>query len=245
MDDKVVIKGNQHGLTIIVKEQLPVDQINEILGLKLNASRKFFGNAAVTITIRGQKFSDAEQETIIEVIQENSDLIVSCLVDEDSHTTKHKMIKSVAPVVTKSAVTEPIVAKSVASVDQKPEQRRYFEKETTAVFKYGTLRSGQLIEVKDSLVFVGNVHAGSTIKAPGNVIVVGSLKGNVHAGFGGNHKAYVVALEMRPTQVRIGSYIGRSPDYKKKHSEPMVAFVEDDNIYIEEVNPSIFEGLNK
>lgn len=238
MDEKVVIKGNQHGLTIIVKEELPVDQINDILALKLNASRKFFGNAAVTITIRGQRFSDVEQEAIIEVIQEHSDLIVSCLVDEESHTTKHKVVKTVTPVVVKAPEPE-----TVPSVDQKPEQRRYFEKETTAVFKYGTLRSGQVIEVKDSLVFVGNVHAGSTIKAPGNVIVLGSLKGNVHAGFGGNHKAYVIALEMRPTQVRIGSYIGRSPDYKKKHSEPMVAFVEDDNIYIEEVNPSIFEDL--
>ena len=38
---------------------------------------------------------------------------------------------------------------------------------------------------------------------PREVIVLGSLKGNIFAGVDGNENAFVVALEMSPMQIKI------------------------------------------
>ena len=44
------------------------------------------------------------------------------------------------------------------------------------------------------------------------IVILGSVKGMVHAGSRGNVKAFVAALSMTPMQLRIGNIISRSPD---------------------------------
>ena len=79
----------------------------------------------------------------------------------------------------------------------------------------------------------------------GNVIVLGTLKGNVYVGASGNQDAFVAALSMDPMQIRIGDVIARSSDSrpvrKKKTAEtPKISSVEGGNIYLE---PITKEGL--
>ena len=47
--------------------------------------------------------------------------------------------------------------------------------------------------------------------AKGSVVILGRLEGSVHAGACGDDKAYVAALSMKPTYMRIGGVkAGRS-----------------------------------
>lgn len=46
----------------------------------------------------------------------------------------------------------------------------------------------------------------------GNIVVLGSLKGNAHAGAGGDDSCFIFALDMQPIQLQIGEYIAKSPD---------------------------------
>ena len=75
-----------------------------------------------------------------------------------------------------------------------------------------TLRSGQNINYDGNVVVVGDVNPGAEIIASGHVLVLGSLRGLVHAGATGDEKASVTALFLNPTQLRIASHITRPPD---------------------------------
>ena len=79
-----------------------------------------------------------------------------------------------------------------------------------------TLRSGQMIRYPGSVVVIGDVNPGAEIIAGGDVVVWGRLRGVVHAGAMGDDGAVVCALDLAPTQLRIGNYIARSPDEKRR-----------------------------
>lgn len=85
-----------------------------------------------------------------------------------------------------------------------------------AIFLQRTLRSGQSIHYPGHVIVLGDVNPGSEIIAGGNVIIWGRLRGTVHAGATGNADAIVCALDLSPTQLRIGSYIAVSPGRRKK-----------------------------
>ncbi len=81
----------------------------------------------------------------------------------------------------------------------------------------------------------------------GSVVVLGSLRGNVFAGVNGDEHSFVVALEMKPMQIKIADVIARSSDSapvnkKNKNLEPKIAF-EDGNIYIESLSADVIEDL--
>jgi septum formation inhibitor MinC len=76
---------------------------------------------------------------------------------------------------------------------------------------YGTIRSGQRIESEHSVVICGDVNSGAEIVSGGDVIVLGTLRGIAHAGAyeetGGGR--IIVAMNLQPTQLRIGTIISR------------------------------------
>lgn len=75
-----------------------------------------------------------------------------------------------------------------------------------------TLRSGQQIAFDGNVVVLGDVNPGAEIIAGGDIIVMGALRGLAHAGAKGRSDAVVVALELQPTQLRIGHRLGRPPE---------------------------------
>ena len=123
---------------------------------------------------------------------------------------------------------------------------------TSCMFYKGTLRSGQVFEADGSVVVLGDVNPGGKVVAKGSVIVLGSLKGNIFAGVDGNENAFVVALEMSPMQIKIGDIIARSSDSgtkatkgrgKAKVVEPKIAYVYDQNIYIEDLEQNALDDI--
>lgn len=75
------------------------------------------------------------------------------------------------------------------------------------------IRSGQTIDVEGDLFLIGDVNPGGRVEATGNIFILGELLGVAHAGKKDNNEAIVVASYMNPTQLRIGEYISRAPDY--------------------------------
>lgn len=77
-----------------------------------------------------------------------------------------------------------------------------------------TVRSGQELEITGDLLLIGDVNPGGTVKATGNVFIMGNLKGIAHAGYNGNTNAVIAASYMNPMQLRIADRYSRSPDYE-------------------------------
>jgi septum site-determining protein MinC len=109
-----------------------------------------------------------------------------------------------------------------------------------------TLRSGQKIETEHTLVVVGDVNSGAELVAGGDIIVLGSLRGVAHAGAydetGGGR--FIIAMDLQPTQLRIGSIISRgSADGRNSHME--IARVDGNLIMVEPFNPRAMTGLKR
>lgn len=72
----------------------------------------------------------------------------------------------------------------------------------------GTLRGGQKIEHGGDVIVAGHANTGSEILAEGHVVVLGWLKGLVHAGCSGDNNMSVSARSLESGQVRIGNKVG-------------------------------------
>ncbi len=94
-----------------------------------------------------------------------------------------------------------------------------------------TIRSGQVLEVKGDLLLIGDVNAGGTVAAGGNIFIMGVLRGIAHAGCYGNKNAIIAASLMKPMQLRISDVMNRAPDhtYPEDGNEMECAYIDDEN----------------
>ena len=102
-----------------------------------------------------------------------------------------------------------------------------------------TLRSGQNLHYDGNVVIMGDVNPGAEVVASGHVLVMGTLRGLVHAGATGEEEATVTALVLSPTQLRIAAHITRPPDGGDTDAvkQPEVARIKNDVVIIEEYLP--------
>ena len=76
----------------------------------------------------------------------------------------------------------------------------------------GTLRAGDHLQAEGSVLLLGDVNPGARISAGGHVLVWGRLRGVAHAGVAGDRGARIVALQLRPLQLRIADAVARGPE---------------------------------
>lgn len=220
MKNNVIIKGNKYGIVLILNSELPFEELKAEIIQKFKDSAGFFGNAQMALSIEGRKLSPAEEKELLDIIGTYTTLSIICVVDSD-------------------ADREESFKKSLENkLNELSTQNGQFYK--------GTLRSGQELESPTSIVILGNVNSGAKVISTGNVIILGALKGTVYAGITGNSNAFVVALEMDPTQIRIGDYIARSSDSRKKavEKEAKIAYVDSGAICIDTLNKDVIKYIN-
>ncbi|MEB3200610.1 MAG: septum site-determining protein MinC [Synechococcaceae cyanobacterium] len=76
----------------------------------------------------------------------------------------------------------------------------------------GPLRSGDHLRSDGSVLLLGDLNPGGRITAAGHVFVWGRLRGVAHAGCDGDRDARIVALQLRPLQLRIADAVARGPE---------------------------------
>lgn len=222
MAQDVVIKSSPHGINLVMNPEIPFQQLKKEVLSKFAESDKFFKNAKIALSFTGRELSQQEQEEILDIIANHTSIHVICVVDPvESHDEYYK---------------------------QRIEEYEAKMANATGEFYRGTLRSGQTVECETSLIVLGDVNPGAKIMARGNIVVLGSLRGNAYAGLDGNTSAFVAALDMDPMQIRIGDVIGRSADRgplsaiinRKKQLEPQIAYVVGEAIMIEPITKGLF-----
>ncbi len=106
-----------------------------------------------------------------------------------------------------------------------------------ALVVHRTLRSGQRVAHAGPVVVIGDVNAGAEVIAGGSVIVWGRLRGIVEAGLadqaGRPAETVVCALDLAPTQLRIGAAIARAPEEPGRVPVPEIARTRDGRIVVE------------
>ncbi len=218
-ESSVIFKGSVNGLTIILKEEEDFDTIFGQMEKKIASAGKFFKGAILDVKYRGKKLSKQEENRIFELLSLKSGAKIKSFAED-----------------TEIPVSQP---KPVNKIEIR--KFNYFKgiEEGATKFYKGTVRSGQLINFEGNIVVIGDVNPGGEVVAAGNVIVMGSLRGIVHAGADGNKEAVVVALNLQPTQLRIADIITRPPDEKEVKNSPIpeIAYIKEDRVYIESYLP--------
>jgi septum site-determining protein MinC len=83
---------------------------------------------------------------------------------------------------------------------------------TGVMFHQGTLRSGDYLQSDRSILIYGDVNPGATVSSSGDILIWGRLRGVAHAGADGSTQARIIALQLRPLQLRIADAVARGPD---------------------------------
>ncbi len=220
MNNPVIIKGNKYGIVVVLDAEMGFEDLKEKIVEKFRDSAKFFDKAQMAISFEGRKLTNEEQRDILNIIAEETQLHVVCIIENDPQKEE----------VFKKALDEKLMELSNA----------------TGQFYKGNLRSGQVLESETSIIVMGDVNPGARIVSKGNIIVLGALKGTVFAGATGNTNSFVLALTMNPVQIRIADIIARSPDKPVKDGikEAKIAFLEDGNIYIEPLSKEVLNDIN-
>jgi septum site-determining protein MinC len=223
MEENVIsFKATVNGLILIMREEDDFETVLEHVEKKLESSGRFFKGASLAVKYRGRKLSTAQEKEITALITKKTNAEIKSFEEDFSLPEK-----------------EP---EDVEKGREKPKMRLMFFKgleEGLTKFYRGTVRSGQLVSYEGNLVIIGDVNPGGEVIATGNVVVMGSLRGMVHAGADGNKEAVVAALNLQPTQLRIADVITRPPDTKEARPSmiPEMAAVKDDLVYIERFLP--------
>jgi septum site-determining protein MinC len=235
MKQAVVIKGsmsnNIYGLTVVLNPEIPFDDLKDKVASKFSESSQFLKNPQMAVSLTGRKLEDWQQQELLDIIIENSNIEVLYLVDENQD--REALYKE--RVLLEKRINE---IKQMNFVEQEEKK----EDSMKEVFYRGTLRSGQLLESEGSVIVIGDVNPGASIMAGGNVIVLGLLKGIANAGIFGNREAFVVALEMRPTQIRIADQVATCSD--DVTSTPMIAFMRNKDICFEPISKNLMKKMN-
>jgi len=214
----ISFKGTAEGLVIAIPEEMEVEQILDQVAMKVKAAEKFFRGAKLKVIYRGRRLTEEEEKELVNVMTENSSVTIEGIRYEEPP----KQVEGDKP----------------ANISGMPIRRIFFKEleEGRCKFVRGTIRGGTRILYEGNVVIIGDANPGSEIVAAGNVVVFGTLRGMVHAGADGNRDAFVAALKLAPTQLRIGDIITRCPDASEESKiQPEIAFVKDGVIYVEPV----------
>lgn len=219
VNNSVIIKGNKYGIIVVMDPKLDYEELKAIIKEKFTESNKFFENAKMAIQFEGRDLTSEQQKEILDIISENTTMQIVCVIDNDE---------------------------KMENLFKKTLDQKLMELENnTGQFYKGILRSGASLEFETSAIILGDVNYGARVVSKGNIIVLGSLRGNAFAGASGNTNSFVMALDMRPTQIRIADTIARAPDnpVKEEKREPKIAFLEEGSIYIEPLTKNILNDI--
>lgn len=155
-------------------------------------------------------FPSAKRSSLIQVITQTTNLEIICIIDHDERKE----------LIYKRAVTQCLSERE----------------KSDGQFYRGTLKRRQLLESESSIVILGDVEFGAKVVAKGNIIILGTLYGSVHAGAAGDRNAFIIALSMQPQRLVIGDIEAkRQLIYQDSLSinGPQIAVVDGKRIYLD------------
>ncbi|MGE5396739.1 MAG: septum site-determining protein MinC [Chitinophagales bacterium] len=189
------------------------------------------------------------KKRLIDEIEELDAVGVQVILDVGNHRVSEKEVQDIKQMLMKKGVqVNRLLSKGKNILAEEPdfdldeeEQdndfHRVFESgkstEDTILIKR-TLRSGQRVYYPGNIVILGDVNPGAEVIAGNNILVMGTMRGLVHAGATGTEQAVVAAFRLNPTQIRIANHITRPPEGEEYIThEPEIARIKDGRVIIE------------
>lgn len=116
----------------------------------------------------------------------------------------------------------------------------FADDEGTRLF-VGPVRSGVILDHVGHLIVFGDVNPGAEIRATGNIVVLGRLRGTAHAGIG-QDVGFILALRLEPQQLRVGRKVARA-DSDTPATDAEIAYATGESIVVERYSGRLPKNL--
>ena len=224
MKNSVILKSFPNGISVILDGTISFQELLADIGVKFREADGFFKDASVAISIEGRELTEEQEREILDAITQNSRLKILCLMGRD----EEKNLKFLG-------------------VQNK---LNFQNDENSGQFYRGTLKDGASIETEHSIIILGDVCEGSCVYSNKDIVVLGTLTGDVYAGAGGNSNHFVVALNMLPGVLQIGDYVYNSQPqktprwgFKKPQTVPKIAYTHNGEVQIESITKELLDNF--
>ena len=224
MKQSVIIKSFPNGIVLHLSEADTFEEILQETAIRFRESRDFFKDAKMALSIKGRKLTEEEENTLLNIISENSDIHILCLVSDDEDTDR-------------------MFIKAISETDFSEDGNG----NSAGQFYKGTLKNGEVLETEYSIVILGDVYPGSAIISARDIIVLGGLYGEAYAGGNGSDGHYVAALEMSPEKLKIGDFKYHAKEKSKWGIKPKVqpknAYVKNKKIVMDSLTKELLSDM--
>lgn len=226
--DSIEFKGIRQGILATLPEDENWGKIAADLSTRIDSQREFFRGASIVLQVGKRGIRRHELDNLIVLLEKRQVTLIGVLSTSATTQGATRKLGLATDLNDLSVVTERTADIPATEI---PEQAMAPHMNATVSGTNGllirrTLRSGTTIEHDGHVVVIGDVNAGAEIIAGGDVVVWGHLRGVVHAGAPHNNDAVVCALNLEPTQLRVGSLISVSPGGRRRKPKPERAFIE-------------------
>ncbi len=213
----VALRAYRDGLHLIIKPHLSIADIEEAIQEEISRMNRPLTGTSVQIDFKGPDLPEEEIAILRSKLQESYNLIVRGIIVSDEP----------APQPIAAAPTTHIITQAVNTPDTR-------DSEPSRIVPY-TIRSGQTEDFpQGSLIIYGDVNSGAEVKAGGDIVILGALRGNAHAGMNGRLSSVIIAMDFVPLQLQIGNYMNRLPIDQKPRGYPEIARIGGEDVIIVE-----------
>ena len=217
----VELKGFRDGMRLIIDSESSMGQVEQAIIERMANLGDSLSGLTMNIDLGSRVLDDEELVGLKNLLNENYGLEVKQIIgdaQDDPRRTETSQIAGVPALHGEERVYNQIVPMN--------EETRFIRQ---------TLRSGQIERaLEGNMVILGDVNPGAELVAAGDIIVLGALRGVAHAGALGDTSSVIFALNLLPTQLRIGRFITRAPAEQHRRQRAEIARVLEDAIVVEE-----------
>ena len=217
----VELKGFRDGMRLIIDPEASIDQIEQAIVERMANLGDSLSGMTMNIDLGSRSLDAKELVRLKKLLNENYGLDVKQIIGDAQDDPKKIEVPQIAGVP--ALHSEERVYNQLAPMNEETRFIRH------------TLRSGQIERaLEGNMVILGDVNPGAEVVAAGDIIVLGTLRGVAHAGALGNTSSIIFALNLLPTQLRIGRFITRAPAEQQQRQRAEVARILEDAIVVEE-----------
>ena len=252
--NSVMFKRGRDAILVILDPDADFDSLREVLEGKVGEAARFFGGSSSALSFVGRELTEEQEKELLDILVEKSNLDITVILRNEAK--KKAALAEAQEKPPQEEFEDPngrpstprptgylvdlaikLPGRDREGIPQPKPNAPFNPAEHITKYQKGSLRSGQIIRFRGSVVVLGDVNPGAEILAEGNVIVLGSLKGLVHAGCMGDQDCYIGAISLMPSQLRIADKITYMPKEMSKDGSfwggsPQYAFISDGQIYI-------------
>lgn len=222
--DPVVLKSNKYGLSLQLDATVPFEDLVRAICEKFAKSAEFFGEASMILETFGRELTTEEGLVIIQAIELNSKIKVILLNENNEYKD----------------------ARMLGEIDRFYADDIY---ENAKIIR-GSVYKEDSITSDSSLIILGDVKSKASVQAKGNIIVLGTIEGSCYAGYPDNTGCYIVAGQLDPKHIQIGTVAGEiilqkkwSLRAKRSNSEPVAVSVWNHELLEEPISSGLLKRI--